>query len=171
MPETLELTPTESVEIRSATPEALEVEATYGVGGSTPPKHLHPAQDEHFEVLAGTMRVRMDGVERDLAAGDAFDIPRGTVHQMWNPAAEPARVSWRTSPALRTEQWFRALDAVRRERPLGRDGMPGPLAYGVVLTEHRDVFRLAGPDWLLRPGLAVLARIGRGRGYSALPSR
>jgi hypothetical protein len=59
--DTLKLTPTESVTIRSATPEALEVEAEYGPNGSPPPKHLHPAQDERFRVLEGALRLRVDG--------------------------------------------------------------------------------------------------------------
>ena len=95
MTDTLKLTPTESVTIRSSTPEALEVEAEYGPDGSPPPKHWHPAQDERFRVLEGTLRARVDGIER----------------------------------------------------------------------EYRDVFRLAGPDTLLRGAFAVLAIAGRARGY------
>ena len=30
-------------------------------------------------------RVRADGLERELGAGDEIEIPRETVHQMWNP--------------------------------------------------------------------------------------
>lgn len=167
MGETLKLTPTESVEIRSSTEAALEVEATYGTGSKPPPKHFHPGQDEHFEVLSGSIQVRVDGVERPLATGEEVDIPRGSVHQIWNPSSEPARVLWRTSPAGRTEQWFRAIDRLHREGRVGGDGMPGPLAFGVLLTEYRDVFRLGGPDLLLRPALAGLALLGRARGYSA----
>jgi quercetin dioxygenase-like cupin family protein len=169
MSDVLKLTPSESLEVISSTPEALEVEATYGPAGSAPPKHFHPSQDEHFEVLSGAIRTRVDGVERDLAQGERIDIPRGSVHQMWNPSGEPARVRWRTAPAGRTEQWFRAIDALHREGKVGRNGMPGPLAFGVMLGEYRDVFRLAGPDWLLRPALAGLAAIGKARGYSARP--
>lgn len=165
----LKLTPTESIEVRSSTAEALEVEVTYGPTGSPPPKHLHPAQDEHFEVIAGTMEVRIDGEERTLSAGEQIDIGRGRVHQMWNAGSEPARVRWVTSPAGRTEQWFRAIDSLHREGRVGRNGMPGPLAFGVLLAEYRDVFHLAGPDWLLRPALAALGAIGRARGYSATP--
>jgi hypothetical protein len=44
--------------------------------------------------------------------------------------------------------------------------MPGPLAFGVLLTEYRDTFRLAaGPEPLVRGALAVLALLGRLRGY------
>lgn len=151
----LKLTPTESVEVRSATAEALEVEVTYGASGKTPPKHFHPNQDERFEVLAGTLRVRVDGEERTLAAGETIEIPRGAVHQMWNPTEEPTRALWRTSPAGRTEQWYRDID---RQYPAG------VLAFAVLLGEYRDVFRLAGPDVLLRPALGLLALIGRARG-------
>ncbi len=96
--------------------------------------HFHPAQDEHFEVLAGTMRVKVDGAERDLAAGEEIDIRRGQVHQMWNPGDVRARVAWRTSPGLRTEQWFRAIDALHREGKVGRKGMPRPRLLGRRLS-------------------------------------
>ncbi len=165
MAESLKITPTESLEVRASTPDALEVEATYGIG-KPPPKHFHPAQDEHFEVLAGSIRVKLDGHERVLSQGEQIDIPRGGVHQIWNPGPEPAQVSWRTAPGGRTEQWFRAIDRLHREGRVGGDGMPGPLAFGVLLTEYRDVFRLAGPDPLLRPALAALGLIGRARGYA-----
>ena len=166
MADSLKLTPKESLTVRSSTPDMLEVEAEYGPSGSPPPKHLHPEQDEHFEVLAGELRARVDGEERTLKAGDTLDVPRRTPHQMWNPGGEPARVRWQTRPAGRTEQWFRALDALQREGRVGKDGMPGPLAFGVYLTEYRDVFRLAvAPDPLLRPALALLGLAGRLRGY------
>lgn len=166
----LKITPTESVEIRDSTSAALEVEATYGPSSKAPPKHFHPGQDERFEVLSGELCVRVDGEERRLVEGEAVEIPRGAVHQMWNPGDEPSRVLWRTSPGGRTEQWFRAIDSLHREGKVGKDGMPGPLAFGVLLQEYRDVFRLAGPDLVLRPALALLAALGRVRGYSAPPS-
>lgn len=139
--EVLKLTATESLEVVSSSPEAFEVEASYGPNGNPPPAHFHPAQDEHFEVLAGTMRVKLDGVERDLGVGDTIEIGRGQVHQMWNPGGVPARMRWRTSPALRTEQWFRSIDAPHREGEEGGKG-PDPIAFVEVLSEYSDVFRL-----------------------------
>jgi mannose-6-phosphate isomerase-like protein (cupin superfamily) len=168
MTETLMLTPKESLTIVSSTPEVIAVEAKYGPAGKPPPPHLHPVQDEHFEVIAGSVRAKVGGEERMLSAGEAIDIPRGTVHQMWNPGEQPARVRWETRPAGRTEQWFRAIDALHREGRVGKDGMPGPLASGVLLSAYRDTFRLAvAPDVMLRPALAALGLIGRLRGYRA----
>jgi len=43
--------------------------------------------------------------------------------------------------------------------------MPSVLAFGAYLTEYDDVFRLGGPQLLLRPALAALGVVGRMRGY------
>jgi quercetin dioxygenase-like cupin family protein len=166
----LKITPTESVTVRESTPELLEVEATYGPASGEPPKHYHPSQDEHFEVLEGSVRVRVAGGERTVGTGEQIDIPRGTVHQMWNPGTADARVLWQTRPGGRTEQWFAAIDALHRDGRVRRSGMPGPLAFAALLTEYDDVFRLAaGPEPLVRGVLAVLAPLGRMRGY--VPAR
>ncbi|MGH2963533.1 MAG: cupin domain-containing protein [Solirubrobacterales bacterium] len=167
MSRTLKITPTESVTIRESTPELLVVEATYAPAGKEPPKHYHPSQDEHFEVLTGRVEVRAGGEERTVATGETIDIPRGTPHQIWNPGGEPARVVWQTRPGGRTERWFAAIDSLHREGRVGRNGMPGPLAFAALLSEYDDVFRLAvGPEPLVRGGLALLAPLGRMRGYA-----
>lgn len=165
----LRLTPIESVRVRSARADELEVLVTY-LPGDPPPRHFHPEQDERFEVVEGTVEVELNGDARELGPGDSIEIPRGAVHRLWNPAKGAAQAIWLTTPAGRTEQWFRALDALHREGRTGKDGQPGPLAFGVLLSEYRDVFRLAGPDFLLRPAFALLAAIGRARGYSATAS-
>jgi mannose-6-phosphate isomerase-like protein (cupin superfamily) len=111
----LEITPTESVEIRSSGPAALEVEATYGTG-EPPPKHFYPAQDEHFEVLAGAIQVRVDGEERSLGVGEEIDIPRGAAHQIWNPAREPARPKPGAAASRRARTARSALAVLGRAR-------------------------------------------------------
>jgi quercetin dioxygenase-like cupin family protein len=163
---TLMLTPKESLTIRESSPDLLEVEVTYGGHGDPPPAHLHPGQDEVFEVLAGEIHARIDGEEHAYGPGDRFEIPRGTAHQMWNAGAEPARALWRTSPAGRTHEWFAALDGLQRSGRVGKNGMPGPLAMGALLTQYRDVFQLAArPRALVRGVLALLGAVGRMRGY------
>jgi mannose-6-phosphate isomerase-like protein (cupin superfamily) len=112
-------------------PELLALEATYEPGGSAPPAHFHPAQDEHFEVLEGGVRCKTPDGERDLRAGETIDIPRETVHQFWNPGDEPARVRWEVRPALRTRSFFSAIAAA----PELEDKIK-------VVVAHDDVFRL-----------------------------
>jgi mannose-6-phosphate isomerase-like protein (cupin superfamily) len=164
MAEELRLTPHETVTIRESSPELIEVEATWTPGGKPPPGHYHPAQDEHFEVLEGTLTARIEGEDQDLGAGETLDIPRGTGHKIWNRSDAPARAIWRTNPRLRTEDWFRSVD--RLSRGVRKEGTsPGLLAFGAYLSEYKDVFRLSGPEFIGRPMVAVLGVLGRAKGY------
>jgi mannose-6-phosphate isomerase-like protein (cupin superfamily) len=166
----LKITPTESIEVCHSDSDRLTVQVTYAPGGGPPPAHFHPGQDECFEVLAGELHVKVAGEERVLGQGDTLDIPRGTVHQMWNPGDEPVRAMWETTPGGRTLDWFRTIDALHREGRVAKNGMPGPLAFAVLLTEYDDVFRLAArPQPVLQVALAALAVVGRLRGYSPAP--
>jgi mannose-6-phosphate isomerase-like protein (cupin superfamily) len=84
--------------------EVLELEASYSGEGGLPPEHLHPQQDEQFEVLEGAVRAVINGEERRYVAGDAFAVPARTPHQMAGDG--PARVHWEVRPALRTAEFF-----------------------------------------------------------------
>ncbi len=89
--------------------ELLEMEAHYTGEGGMPPEHYHPSQDEHFEVLEGSVRTVIDGQARRYEAGDKFQVPAGTVHSMGGDG--PARVHWEVRPALRTAEFFERLYA------------------------------------------------------------
>jgi mannose-6-phosphate isomerase-like protein (cupin superfamily) len=171
----LQLTPGEFLEVRRSTPGMLEVEVEYGPGRArgaglgpdrsdaiqkAPPAHFHPAQSEHFEVLEGILRVRVDGEDRELRRGQTLDIPPGSVHQLWNTATMPCRVTWQIMPRGRTEEWFRALDAANARAAPG--GRPSLVTFAALLTEYGDVMQLAArPRPLVRVLLAGLARLKR----------
>jgi quercetin dioxygenase-like cupin family protein len=54
----------------------------------TPPlrDHVHTEQEERLEVLEGTLRCRVAGVEHLLRGGQEMIIPPGTTHAVWNVA-------------------------------------------------------------------------------------
>ena len=129
----VQLSPHQELIVRSATEDALEVEAVYQPGSPPPPMHLHPEQDEHFEVLAGTIAATVDGEARTYGVGDTFTVPRNTPHTMGNGGGDEARVIWRTEPALDTLGWFEALAEAQRT------GDYGPL--GDALQAHAREIR------------------------------
>lgn len=153
MATTLTLNGSESLVVRESTTDRLEVEATYEPRGERPPKHVHPHHDEEFTVLSGTVRVGFADDERDYAAGEAFVVPRGTAHHMWNPGDEPAVLRWLSTPAGRVEEFFTAMDRLQRE---GRVGLV-PLAG--VLHRYRDVMRPTSP--VTRAAVAFLGTLAR----------
>jgi hypothetical protein len=158
MPEILQLKPGESLTVVESSEERLVVEAEYAAG-DPPPAHVHPSQDERFEVLSGRLRVVIGGSERTLLTGDVLEIPRGTAHKMWSETG--ARARWETTPAGRTLSWWRALDAVQRSGRVGKNGLPSLPVMAALLTEYDDVFRLAAGGAVVRPALRLLAPFGR----------
>ena len=104
MADRLDIAAGERLEVVQDTPDVLTVEACYAPRGNRPPAHYHPGQDEHFEVLEGAVRAVVNGAERRYGAGEAFDIPARTPHQI--AGAGPARLHWEVRPALRTAEFF-----------------------------------------------------------------
>jgi quercetin dioxygenase-like cupin family protein len=122
--------------------ELLEMAATYKPSSSPPLLHFHPSQDEHFEILEGTMRARIgDEPVRELHAGDSLDIGAGTVHAMWNDGPERARTRWETRPALRTEEFFQQTSLVFRQAH-EQGGDPDGARLAQIVEEFSDEFRI-----------------------------
>jgi mannose-6-phosphate isomerase-like protein (cupin superfamily) len=156
------LTAHESVTVRSHSPDLLEVEGSWDAHGSAPPPHLHPDQDERFEVLEGGLTAVVDGKERTLGPGDRLEVPRGAVHKMWNPTDDLTRAVWQTRPAGRTLDWWKAIDRLGRRHPPGRAGISSPTRLAALLSEYDDVIRIAaGPRPLVGAVLSGLAAVGR----------
>src|SRR3954447_3113483 len=114
--------------------DLLEMEARYQGDAPLAPAHLHPSQDEHFEVLEGTMHTVIADVEHHYGQGEAFDVPAGTSQQM---AAEgPTRLRWQVRPALRTAEFFERFYAALD------NGFPTGTTAEDFLAEFSDEFRL-----------------------------
>src|SRR5215218_3312004 len=94
--------------------ELLEVESVYTKPTpSKPPVHYHPAQEEHFEVLAGKLYVIIEGERKALGEGETLVVPKATPHTMWAESSG-VRVDWQTRPALETEAFFETVYGLAR---------------------------------------------------------
>lgn len=144
--------------------ELLEMEATYKPGGTLNPniQHYHPNQDEAFEVVSGEIATLIDGVQRVYSAGEAFDVPRGTVHIMANESEEPAVVRWQVRPALNSEDFLATVWSEAYEK------RQSPLQLAVLLRAYNRIFRLAQPAYPMQVVVfGLMSIIGRLRGYRA----
>ena len=69
-------------------------------GANVPPPHSHPNTEELVYVLEGTLRYTVDGLTRDLRAGESMGTPRGSVHGFSNPHDVIARALVVNSPDI-----------------------------------------------------------------------
>lgn len=130
---------------------------------TTGPDHIHRRQEERFEVLAGRLALRVNGVERVHGAGDVIVAPAGAPHAAWNAGDDDVHVLVDFRPALRTETAFETLAGLARDGKTTKTGVPrNPLRAALVLQEFADEFALARPPRALQQiVLAPLAAMGR----------
>ena len=83
--------------------ELLELDVFMRGGGRVSAEHIHPNQEERFEVLSGTAHFRMRGRERDIGIGEKVVIPAGTPHVWGNLGEEEAHLIAELRPALDLE--------------------------------------------------------------------
>lgn len=135
-------------------------EGIFSPGGFAGVPHVHPDQDERFEVLAGDSAFDIDGARHVLGAGDTIDVPRGTRHTFANAGADEMRVRFEFRPALTsTDRFYELYFAFAQQDRVNAKGMPGLLDIATVwpvTSEHavlatprpviqHAMFRVLGP--------------------------
>jgi quercetin dioxygenase-like cupin family protein len=130
--------------------------------------HVHPSQEERFEVLAGTVGFRLGRTRLVAGPGERLVVPPGTPHRFWNAGDEVARFLCEVRPALQFERLIETMFGLAAAGKTNRKGMPNPLRLAVVAQHHFDDVRLPFPPaWMQRAGLALGAPLGRLLGYQA----
>jgi quercetin dioxygenase-like cupin family protein len=138
-----------------------EFDLHLGEGAVVAAPHVHPGQHERFEVKSGSIRLRSEGREELLFAGDVRTIEPGTTHSWGNAASGETLVTVRLTPALRSEAFFASFCRVATEGHANAKAMPrNPLRLAVLAHEYRDVARLPGAAGTA-PALALLAAFAR----------
>jgi quercetin dioxygenase-like cupin family protein len=136
--------------------------------GGTVPEHIHPCQEERFEVLSGEMTFRIDGGRPSTyGPGEAVTIPAGVRHALRNDGNELARARIEFRPALNAKGFFEALAGLASEGKTVLNGVPrNPLQAATFAVEFKDEFRIARPPlWVQRLVCPPLASLGRALGY------
>ena len=64
------------------------IEALVEPRGFAAAKHVHPKQEERFEILLGTLRYRLYGLEREAGAGESWSSPGGCPTSGRTPAGK-----------------------------------------------------------------------------------
>jgi mannose-6-phosphate isomerase-like protein (cupin superfamily) len=152
---------------RDTNGELLQLDIFMRGGGRVPFEHVHPYQEERFDVLSGTARVSMRGQERDVGVGQTVVVPAGTPHVWGNPSEEELHVIVELRPALKMETWFETVFGLQRDGKADpKNGLPNLLQLALIAREYE--FYLARPPLFVQRVLfGLLAPIGKLLGYKA----
>jgi len=125
--------------------------------GQVPAKHVHPIQEERFEVVYGTMRFWKRRRTDVAGAGEVVVVPPGTPHKFENAGDEPAHVRVEVRPALRMERLFETAIGLAREGRTNRRGLPKPLDLALFAREFEHEVRAPFPPRGVLPGSSPAA--------------
>jgi quercetin dioxygenase-like cupin family protein len=138
-----------------------EIDAMLQPGGHTT-NHYHPAQEETFQVLDGTLEVFRDGDWHKVPAGESSTVPRGATHAIRNASETPVRLLNTHRPALSFQEYLETVDRlIRAGKIKGLRDLRSGIYLSMAFVEHGTSVSVNPPDVLLR-GLAF---IGRRLGY------
>jgi quercetin dioxygenase-like cupin family protein len=106
-------------------------------------EHLHPHQEESFEVISGAMEGSVDGKPQTVVAGGRSVVPAGVAHEWWNAAGGQTHVRVQFRPALRTAEFFETAFALARDGRTDDSGVPRFPERLTLLASFSDEFRPA----------------------------
>ncbi len=122
--------------------ERVVVETFVEPNGAVAAAHVHPAQEELFEVLAGELQFRVGKDTIIAKPGDRVLVPAGTAHRFENIGDETAHFVCEVSPALGFEQLIETMFSLAEDGKVSKKGMPNPLRLAVIAKHHFGDVRL-----------------------------
>jgi mannose-6-phosphate isomerase-like protein (cupin superfamily) len=142
----------------------LEFDLVVEPDGRVPGGHVHPGQQESFEVRTGIVKFRKGLRTVTAGPGDQVVVPPGTFHKFANAGEEPAVIRVRVEPALRMEQLFETVAALAAEGRTLPSGLPRPLDLALFMREFEQEVQAPVAPGLVRAVLTPLASAAERRG-------
>jgi mannose-6-phosphate isomerase-like protein (cupin superfamily) len=113
----------------------LEMDDFWARADHRTPEHVHPAMEEQWEVIAGSVRFEIGGEARTVEAGETIVAPARTPHSSHNVGGRPAHLRIRMRPALRWQEFVERLFALAGSNRGGEPGTPGSDSLTALMRE------------------------------------
>lgn len=128
---------------RDTNGEYLEMEFFVRPGGAVAVEHIHPDQDEDFEVLSGTIVMSVQGRKSVGKQGFKHTVKAGVPHVWANGGDDELHCRVTLSPALQMEQFFEVLFGLVRDGKSNKKGVPSLIHMAPIVLDHKC--------WLAKP--------------------
>jgi mannose-6-phosphate isomerase-like protein (cupin superfamily) len=131
------------------------------------PEHFHPTLEEHWEMVHGTVQLKLDGRWRELTPADGPLVVTPNVrHELKNTSGREAHGRTKVIPAGRLEEFLTESAQAAREGLINAHNMPTSLRAGLWMAAFAQRFRdetvvTSPPPALQRIVLPFLSRLAR----------
>jgi mannose-6-phosphate isomerase-like protein (cupin superfamily) len=137
-------------------------------GTYAPALHVHPLQEERFEVVRGSVEFVMATQKIVCGPGESVVVPAGVAHTFKNSSDGEAEMIGEYRPGLpeHSRRFFEVYFGLARAGLTDLKGLPSIWQIAVEMPAMSDHVRLASPRWVVqRFVLALLRPIARLMGY------
>jgi quercetin dioxygenase-like cupin family protein len=137
--------------------------AELGPGESGPPVHMHPSQQETYEVIEGEAEFLLDGKTILVKQGEKIDIPPNTPHTFKNKTDGWLRMRDTHQPALSFEEMMRGLYSLVKSGKVSGFNNPKSLVYlSMLWVKHEELQRSIQPPFVV---MRIMSALGNLIGY------
>jgi quercetin dioxygenase-like cupin family protein len=149
--------------------ELLQIECFNSPGGVREPEHIHPFQENRFEIISGSLMFCIAGNERQVNAGEVVAIPPKVPHFFWNASDQEVHYIQEFRPALQSESFFETLFGLARDGKLNDQGLPSLFDMAVFVPKFWEEIRVTKPPEVIQKVLfTLLGPVSRRLGYRSV---
>jgi mannose-6-phosphate isomerase-like protein (cupin superfamily) len=125
--------------------------------------HVHPQQDEIYEVKEGEIQVLTGKVWRTVKAGERVTIPKGTIHAFKNTGKQKVVAFNSHIPGLRFGEMLETIQAYIKEGKItSTEGFKNRAYMSSIMVAYSDVMTTIKPPAIV---IKVMAKLGKAFGY------
>lgn len=134
--------------------------AEVGPRESGPPMHIHPHQQETYEVLEGEVEFMLGKKKKVLKKGEKIEIPANTPHTFKNITDNWLKMQDTHIPALTFEEMMRELHGlVQAGKIKGFSNFKSLLYLSMLWVKHKDLQRSTKPPFFVMKFMAAIGRL------------
>jgi quercetin dioxygenase-like cupin family protein len=142
----------------------------FGAAGAHVAAHIHPLQEETYEVISGTLAYVLNGTKHTAPAGATVRLPRGVPHEHYSEGPGETLTIMTMTPGLDFDY---ALETVFG---LASEGRLESVSYGVqglvMIRKMKGAFMLASmPVWFQKLIAWIITPFAYRLGYRAVYQR
>ena len=120
------------------------------------PEHIHPHQENIFEILDGRLHFRIAGKVISMGRGEVVVIPARTPHHFWNESGKEAHYIQKFKPALNMEAFYRTYFTMAKENKLNKKGKPNMFRISRLCLRHQNDVRLTRLPWPIQKFIFII---------------
>ncbi len=137
-----------------------EIICTLTAGQEGPPPHIHPLQDEIFEVTEGKLELSVKGKKIVLNEGEIFNVTANTEHSFSNPLDRETRFRAIYKPALNIDYMLvQGFESLNKQADPNKPSLQMLVDFDYILKQINGQYKFAGAAGIIFTFFAAIARL------------